>query len=182
MSLSLLALAQTGCLIAFALLLMMAAWQDLRTMVIANGLSLGIVGAFAAWALAGLAGGTLSLWSVALALACASGVFLVGAMAFATGMLGGGDVKLLAASSLFAGPALLLDFITAVVLAGGLLGIAILAGAPIGTVAPAAAPTAAPAAGPRRDGGLRTRLRGNLPYGPAIAAGGLWLAALLAPT
>jgi prepilin peptidase CpaA len=170
MSLSLLALAQTGCLIVFALLLLAAAWQDLRTMEIADGLSLGIVGAFAAWAVAGLAGGTLSLWSVALALACAIGIFLLGAVAFATGMLGGGDVKLLAAASLFAGPALMLDFITAVALAGGLLGIAILAGAPIGSAAPTG------------DGTLRTRLRGYLPYGPAIAAGGLWLAALLAPS
>jgi prepilin peptidase CpaA len=174
MSLSLLALVQTGCLIAFALLLLMAAWQDLRTMQIADGLSLGIVGAFAVWALAGLAGGTLLLWSVALALACAIGVFLVGAVAFAAGMLGGGDVKLLAASSLFAGPALMLDFITAVALAGGLIAIAILAGASIGSPEPTAAPTG--------DGTLRARLRGNLPYGPAIAAGGLWLAALLAPT
>jgi prepilin peptidase CpaA len=170
MSLSLPALAQMGCLIVFALLLVMAAWQDLRTMEIADGLSLGIVGVFAAWALAGLAGGTLSLWSVALALGCAIGIFALGALAFAVGMLGGGDVKLLAAASLFAGPALMLDFITAVALAGGLLGIALLAGAPIG----AAAPTG--------DGTLRTRLRGNLPYGPAIAAGGLWLAALQAPT
>ncbi|MBL6652959.1 MAG: hypothetical protein ISP49_15290, partial [Reyranella sp.] len=60
---SLSTLVQTGCLIVFALLLLMAAWQDLRSMQIADGLSLGIVGAFAAWALAGLAGGTLSFWS-----------------------------------------------------------------------------------------------------------------------
>jgi prepilin peptidase CpaA len=167
---SLSTLVQTGCLIVFALLLLMAAWQDLRSMQIADGLSLGIAGAFAAWALAGLAGGTLSFWSVALALACAIGVFALGALAFAAGVLGGGDVKLLAASSLFAGPALMLDFIATVALAGGLLGIAILAGAPIGSAAPTS------------DGTLRTRLRGDLPYGPAIAAGGLWLAALLAPT
>jgi prepilin peptidase CpaA len=174
MSLSLPALVQIGCLIVFALLLLTAAWQDFRTMVIPDGLSLGIVGVFALWALAGCAGDTLSLWSAGFAVACAVGVFLVGAIAFAAGMLGGGDVKLLAASSLFAGPALMLDFITVVVLAGGLLGIAILAGAPIGTAAPAAAPTG--------EGALRARLRGNLPYGPAIAAGGLWLAAVLAPT
>ena len=165
---SLSTLVQTGCLIVFVMLLLVAAWQDLRSMQIADGLSLGIAGVFTAWALAGLAGGTISFWSVALALACAVGVFAVGALAFAAGMLGGGDVKLLAASSLFAGPALMLDFITAVALAGGLLGIAILAGAQIG------------AAAPTPDGTLRARLRGNLPYGPAIAAGGLWLTALLA--
>jgi prepilin peptidase CpaA len=62
------------------------------------------------------------------------------------------------------------DFIAVVALAGGFLGIAILAGAPIGSAAPTG------------DGTLQTRLRGNLPYGPAIAVGGLWLVALLAPT
>jgi prepilin peptidase CpaA len=52
-------------------------------------------------------------------------------------------------------------------LAGGALGIAILAGAPIGPDVPAA------------DATVRSRLRGGLPYGPAIAAGGLWVAGLL---
>ena len=166
---SLSSLLQTGCLIVFALLLLLAAWQDLRSMQIADGLSLGIVGVFAVWAAAGLLGGMISFWSIALMFACAVGVFALGALAFAVGMLGGGDVKLLAAASLFAGPSLMLDFITAVALAGGLLGVAILAGAPIGS------------ATPTPDGTLRTRLRGDLPYGPAIAAGGLWLAVLLAP-
>src|SRR5690348_16902480 len=98
MSLSLPAVVQIGCLIVFALLLLLAAWQDLRTMEIADGLSLGIVGVFAAWASAAIAGGTFSLWSVALALGCAIGIFLIAAVAFAAGMLGGGDVKLLAAA------------------------------------------------------------------------------------
>ena len=39
------------------------------------------------------------------ALGCAAAVFLVGAVLFARGFLGGGDVKLLAAATLWAGPA-----------------------------------------------------------------------------
>jgi prepilin peptidase CpaA len=39
------------------------------------------------------------------ALGCAVAVFLVGAVLFARGFLGGGDVKLLAAATLWAGPA-----------------------------------------------------------------------------
>ncbi|TMJ27696.1 MAG: hypothetical protein E6G95_10545 [Alphaproteobacteria bacterium] len=62
-----------------------------------------------------------------------------------------------------AGPAGLVDFLAVTAIAGGLLGLAILAGAPIGQPA---------VAGP-----LRARLRRGLPYGPAIAAGGLWVAA-----
>ncbi|MBS0548063.1 MAG: prepilin peptidase [Proteobacteria bacterium] len=165
------ALLQAGCLLAFALLLVAAGWQDVRTMRIANRLSIAVACLFLVWALAGMAGGSLVPGDMALAVTCAIAVFLVGAAAFAASVLGGGDVKLLAAASLFAGPALLLDFLTIVALAGGLVGIAVLAGAPIG---PAAAST---------DGTtVRARLRTGLPYGPAIAAGGLWVAArLIAP-
>ena len=164
---SLFALLQSGCLIAFALLLLLAAWQDLRTLQIADAVSLTIVGVFAVWALGGWVLGTLSFTAVGLALACAAAVFAAGAAAFAAGALGGGDVKLLAAASLFAGTGLISDFLLVTALAGGVLGVAGLAGAPIGPLAPAA------------DATLRTRLRGGLPYGPAIAAGGLWVAASL---
>jgi prepilin peptidase CpaA len=164
---SLFALLQTGCLVAFALLLLLAAWQDLRTMQIADAVSLGIAGLFALWALGGWALGTVSFMAVGLALACSAVVFATGAAAFAAGALGGGDVKLLAAASLFAGAGQISDFLLVTALAGGVLGVAVLAGAPIGPLAPAAEAT------------LRTRLRRGLPYGPAIAAGGLWVAAAL---
>ncbi len=166
---SLLALLQAGCLIAFALLLLAAGWQDLRTMRIANRLSVAIAAAFLVWSLAGLAGGTLVPGDLALAMTCAVAVFFVGAAAFAAGALGGGDVKLLAVASLFAGPVLLLDFLTIVALVGGAMGLAILAGAPIGPAATTGDGTT-----------VRARLRSGLPYGPAIAAGGLWVAARLA--
>jgi prepilin peptidase CpaA len=167
---SLFATVQTSCLIAFAVLLLLAAWQDWRTMQIADGISLGIAALFVPWALTGIAAGTFSLLDLALALACAAGMFGLGTLAFAAGAMGGGDVKLAAAASLFAGPGLMLDFVTVTALVGGLLGVAILAGAPIGRVASAG------------DGTVRVRLRGNLPYGPAIAAGGLWVALALALT
>ena len=135
---------------------------------IANGFSLAIVALFAIFATAGLASGRISVSSVGVAVACAALVFAAGAAAFAAGALGGGDVKLLASVSLFAGPARLLDFLAITALMGGVLGIAILAGAPIGQTAGAGGAT------------LRARLRGGgVPYGPAIAAGGLWLAASL---
>ena len=167
---SLFATVQTGCLIAFAALLLLAAWQDWRTMQIADGISLGIAALFFPWALTGVAAGTFSLLDLALALACAAGMFGLGTLAFAAGAMGGGDVKLAAAASLFAGPGLILDFVTVTALVGGLLAVAILAGAPIGPVASTG------------DGTVRARLRANLPYGPAIAAGGLWVALGLALT
>lgn len=150
------------------MLLLLAAWQDLRTMRIANAVALAIVACFGVWALGGLALGTASFSAIGLALACAAATFAAGTAAFAAGALGGGDVKLLAACSLFAGPALMLDFLIVTALVGGVLGAAILAGAPIGPEAPAGEAT------------MRARLRSGLPYGPAIAAGGLWVAASLA--
>jgi prepilin peptidase CpaA len=48
------------------------------------------------------------------------------------------------------------------------LGLATFAGARIGPAAPAG------------DASASARLRGGLPYGPAIAAGGLWVTAALA--
>lgn len=157
------ALVQICCLVAFALLLVAAGWQDLRTMRIGNGLSLAVLGTFALWAATGLVSDKIPLGQVGLSIACAAAVFAVGVLAFAAGVLGGGDVKLLAAASLFAGPARQFDFLTITALVGGAMGLAILAGAPIGPSV-----------------GGTVRLRSGLPYGPAIAAGGLWVAASLA--
>lgn len=160
-------LLQPICLACLAVLLVGAAVQDLRTMHIANGFALAIVGLFVVFAAAGLVSGRLSVAALGVAVACAALVFAVGVAAFAAGALGGGDAKLLAAASLFAGPARLVDFLVLTALAGGVLAIAVLAGAWIGQ--PEGAGRAP----------LRARLRHSLPYGPAIAAGGLWLAASL---
>ena len=136
-------------------------------MQIANGFSVAIAGLFVIWAAIGLVGGQMSVETLALSLGCSLAVFGGGAAAFALGALGGGDVKLLAAISLFAGPQRLPGLLIVTAIAGGLLGLAILAGAPIGRPVVAGAGT------------LRTRLRAGLPYGPAIAAGGLWVTASL---
>src|SRR5579871_3663313 len=129
---SLLALLHVACLALMAALLVGAGAQDLRSMQIANGFSLAIAGLFVVWAAVGLANGQISPQEVAFSLGCGTVVFGVGAAAFALGALGGGDVKLLAAVSLFAGPQLLSSFLIITAIAGGLLGLAILAGAPIG--------------------------------------------------
>lgn len=155
---------QTGCLTVLAALLITAAWQDLRTLHIGNGLSIAIVALFAVWAVIALVGGTCTPGAIGLSIACAAGLFAAGVAAFAAGMMGGGDVKLLAAVGLFAGPAQVVDLLLVTALAGGLLGIAVLAGAPIGSVS----------------GPDEAALRRRLPYGPAIAVGGLWVATRLA--
>jgi prepilin peptidase CpaA len=107
----LLALLHVACLALMAALVIGAGVQDLRSMQIANGFSLAIAGLFVVWAAAGLAGGKMSFEDLALSLGCGVAVFGVGTVAFAFGALGGGDVKLLAAVSLFAGPQRLPDFL-----------------------------------------------------------------------
>jgi prepilin peptidase CpaA len=125
------------------------------------------VAAFALWAAAGIALGRLSGSTLGETALCSLILFAVGAAGFAAGIVGGGDVKLLAAASLFAGPARMIDFLAVTALAGGVLGVVVLAGVPIG-------PTVAVG-----DGTIRARLRSGMPYGPAIAAGGLWVVAAL---
>jgi prepilin peptidase CpaA len=159
---------QAGCLVLLGGLLLAAAWQDLRTLRIGNAFALGIAASFGVWAAAGWLGGSLSLDFVGASVACAAALLGAGAVAFAIGMIGGGDVKLLAAVGLFAGPAHVGDLLLVTALAGGALGLALMAGAPIGPVSS------------RGDAALRQRLRSRVPYGPAIAAGGLWVATRLA--
>ena len=100
----------------------------------------------------------------------AAGVFALGIPAFARGWFGGGDVKLFAAASLWAGPAMFPSMLLVTGLAGGLLGIFALLWSRFGWMLPyrfAAAP--AGAEGAERRPSFRT----HVPYGVAIAAGGV---------
>lgn len=89
-------------------------------------------------------------------------VLFGGVILFARGMLGGGDVKLLAASALFAGPTLLMPFLLVTTLTGAVLACCLLT--PLARLMPAPPGSTAPA------------LRRPIPYGLAIAAGGLFIA------
>jgi len=105
--------------------------------------------------------------------------FVLCALLFAVGIIGGGDAKLLAATALWAGPSMAPTFLMYTVLAGGALALAWLS--PFRHLMPAApqrgeagAASGAPASG------LRARLHQPTPYGAAIAAGGLYVIALRA--
>jgi prepilin peptidase CpaA len=97
-----------------------------------------------------LVGGELA--ASGLDLAAALAIFALAALAFRFGALGGGDVKLLAAGALWLGAAALGPYLLATVLAGGALAVLFVTWR-------LALP--ARAAGP------------SLPYGVAIAAGGI---------
>jgi len=105
--------------------------------------------------------------------------FVLCALLFAGGVIGGGDAKLLAATSLWAGPSLAPSFLIYTMLAGGVLALAWLS--PFRHLMPAAPQRGEPEAGAGvRSSGPRSRLRQPTPYGAAIAAGGLYVVALRA--
>ena len=131
-----------------ALILVVAAAIDVRTFTISNRLNLAValLAPLYWWSIA------LPVWpGVAVQIALAGGVFLLLALAFSAGMMGGGDVKLAAALALWFPPVSTLRFLIIMSIAGGLLTLAILVVHRLR----------------KREG------RPEVPYGVAIAIGGL---------
>jgi prepilin peptidase CpaA len=144
----------------FPVLLILSATSDVLTRRIPNRLVLVIALLF--FPLALLAGMRWEL--IALHAGTALGLFILGYMLFSLQLLGGGDAKLLAAASLWMGPAGLFPFLTMTVLAGGLLSLVVMAWAVVRLEA-------------ELRGSLLHRwtgwLKPKVPYGYAIAAGAL---------
>ncbi len=101
-------------------------------------------------------------------LAAGLGLFALGAVLFARGALGGGDVKLLAACALWAGPAHLPALLLVTALSGGVLALFALSAARLTAI------YAFTRLG--IDRGRDMLMDGQLPYGLAIAAGGVAVA------
>ena len=135
-------------LVALAAILVVAAAVDVRTFTISNRLNL-TVALLAPLYWASVA---LSPWpGVAIQLAAAAIVFVLLAGAFYAGMMGGGDVKLAAALALWFSPLSTLHFLVVMSLAGGVLTLGLMAAHRM-----------------RKKAG-----RPEIPYGVAIAFGGL---------
>jgi prepilin peptidase CpaA len=108
--------------------------------------------------------------SLSFAIACT--LFTLLLLPAMRGMLGGGDVKLAAAVALGLPPAATWDFIFATVMIGGLLGLAYLAG-PYLAPRPHAMVSASLLRRVAAVESWRLRRRGPVPYGVAIAGGGI---------
>ena len=98
-----------------------AAFEDFRRLIIPNLLPIMLC---ALWPLYFAA--APSLYGALAAIGCAAAVFVVGAVLFARGYLGGGDVKLLSAATLWAGPAGTLQLLMLTGVLGGLLALFLL--------------------------------------------------------
>jgi prepilin peptidase CpaA len=106
-----------ACLAGFVGLVMFAAFSDIATMEIPNWVSIAaaLLFPFAAW-LAGMNGMQIGVHiGVGLAL------FVLGFALFSVGVLGGGDVKVIAAVGVWTGLAALSSFALAMAIAGGAL-------------------------------------------------------------
>ena len=149
-------------LLASALTLAWAAVGDALTYRIPNLLPALVAGGFAAAAWfepsAFLIGGVLT----------GLAVFGAGALLFARRLMGGGDVKLLAAASLWCGPEQLAPF--ALVISVTAVALALLMLSPLGRLLPQ--PPSRLAAG---SDGFAAVTRQPMPFGIAVAAGGLWV-------
>jgi prepilin peptidase CpaA len=115
---------QAIALTAFGVVMAAAAFEDFRRMVIPNLLPILLV---AVWQLY-FAAAAPSLYGALAAIGCAMAVFLVGAVLFAfnSGFLGGGDIKLLSAATLWAGPAGTPDLLMLTAVLGGALALLML--------------------------------------------------------
>lgn len=157
---------------AFAGLLLWAAASDVARFVIPNRICAAIAALWPAYAAARLGGG-LSLHDAAFGLAFGAGALVAGFLLFAMRLVGGGDVKLFAATALWAGPALGLPFVFVVLAGGGILALSYLAFRTLRAMCDAPVPGL-----PRANlgGAIAGALRSEVPFGVAIALGGLFVA------
>jgi prepilin peptidase CpaA len=138
--------------------LIVAALSDMMSHLIPNRCSAAIAAAFLVYAI----GKPFPFWLHAFGASAL--LFVVGLALFARGAFGGGDVKLMTASGLWAGfdQMVLLLLVTAV--AGGVLALAQLS--PIGRLLPVPQ-------GATVGTDIRARMRQHMPYGVAIAVAGI---------
>ena len=154
--------------LAASVLLLVAAWCDVATRTIPDGISV----ALAAMGL--VARSFDGLGPPAFSFLTALALFAAFLVLHARGFIGGGDIKLIAALAMGFPPLTTLDFLVATVMAGGVLGMLYLWLRLLPEPAPLVPrPRAWP---PRRILALERRRvsgRGPLPYAVAIAAGGI---------
>jgi prepilin peptidase CpaA len=147
-------------------LILAASLHDIATRTIPDGLALALA---AAGLLTAVLGGRLFG-----ALIAASAIFIVSALCWRRGWMGGGDVKLLGAAALGMPPNSVLAFAAAVAIAGGFLAVLYLLGRHLVRAPTSQRPPGVLARAARVER-WRISRGGPLPYACAIAAGALFV-------
>lgn len=174
-------LINTISILAFGALLIAAAVEDVRGLTIPNRIPLGIIILYPAYVLSASGPVDWTGSAVLAAVALAVGFFL-----FVRGYAGGGDTKLFVAGSLWAGPGLFPTFLMVTAIVGGAIALGMLAHRRFARTMQqrAAGETAERAEGVGAWYSVNPMLRVSaalasvgsrreLPYGVAIAAGGI---------
>ncbi len=164
---SLLATVYVTSLVLFAAALVWGATSDLLWLRIPNWVVVTIAALYPIYV---LSAAQPVAWQGALVLAVL--VFAICFALYSFRLLGGGDVKFLAVVALWAGPLQITAFMLSTAIIGGLL--AIMATTPLRLLLPYMA------AATGVDADMRQLMKLQIPYGIAIAAGGLVVAARLA--
>ena len=148
-------------LLAFPVLVIVAALKDLTSFTIPNWITLALIAAFP---VAALMGG-LPLPAIGLHAAVGVAALVLGMVMFAVGWIGGGDAKLFAAAGLWLGWPASMTFLLMTCIAGGALAVMLLGlrSARLRPFVPAGPAWLLRLAEPGE----------NVPYGVAIAAGAL---------
>lgn len=135
-----------------------AAFEDFRRLVIPNPV---IAGLCVLWPFHLATAPNVTPALGAAAVGCGLAVFFAGALLFSRGLMGGGDAKLLAAATLWAGPGMTPALLIVTAVLGGVLTLVLLSAAALRAVFTPAATAAIPLS------------RVPVPYGVAIAAAAL---------
>jgi len=169
-------------------LVLTAALIDIRKFIIPNWLNLLLLIVGLAYAGVTSVGGEQGFPWV-LSLACFAVFFFAGTLLFSLGFLGGGDVKLLAILAFWAGTQHIFQMLVYIAIAGGVVSAVYLLKAMVmrngnsPSVGSDGKVVAADAGLPHTDGvtnGKASVLRQPVPYGVAIAAGGVYVFASIA--
>ncbi|NNG05166.1 MAG: peptidase A24 [Inquilinus sp.] len=153
-------------IVCFSGLLCWALVSDALTFKIPNRIPIAIAALYPVWVMTN----SPALDRLWIPIVIAAGVLAAGFVAFSLRLIGGGDAKLLAAVSLWAGPEWLVPLLLVTTLTGGLLAVAIM-------VAALARRRMAVGGGEELAPLIGAIAKSKLPYGIAIAAGGLFVAA-----
>lgn len=156
-------------ILALVAVLAWAAVNDAMWFRISNVVPLTVLALYPIYLLAGGQGLAQLHWAAAIAIA----TFLIGAFMFARGWMGGGDVKLLAALALWAGPTHFPALIVMTSIAGGVLAVISLLPGRAATLSWLALNLRIALNLPQAP--LTPSGRRTIPYGIAIAVGGLHL-------
>ena len=142
-------------LLIVAAFLLYAAISDLKNRRIPNHISIGLIVVFLVHSLMMIMAGEISFTDLLFSILPALGVFCIGILVFAVGIMGGGDIKLMTAFALFAGHAYLFSFLIYMMILGGAIAILLLFF--------------------RKLGNVSKEKSEQVPYGIAIAGSGLWV-------